>query len=418
MVLTKADGAGRAGDAIRMPAIDWMRAGAVLVIFIGHVARIFDFDPDGAIKNSDTSLAASVCLFFTLQWPVPLLFLLAGVSTGFSLRKRSARSFLGERVTRLVIPLLFGTAVLVPWIAYMSALNHASFDGSFWRWLPVHVQRTWDWLNMPHIRHGFVALYYTSWHLWFLGYLLIFSVCAAVAFRPGLRTDWFARLCARRFGLLALVLPLVVIKLALGARFPAYLDWSDTLVYFTLFTYGWLFMTDARCLRAVERQALPWLAVGCASFTLILGSYALGYLPRWLAHPSYSPDYLLYQVLCAINTWAWVLGVAGCGLRWLDFENAVLRYAGGAVLPFYVLHQVAIATIGALVVRWHAGIGVKALVISTAAFAATMLAYELGVRRIRPMRVLLGLKGTPAGELRRRVVGSPLFVTTEGGEPT
>ena len=388
MVLTAANTT--AGPGTRIHAIDWLRVLAVLVIFFGHVAHIFDFDLEAAIKNTQLSLVASAYLFFMLQWAVPLLFLLAGMSTWFSLRTRSSQSFLRERAHRLLIPLLFGSAVLIPWIAYMSALNHASFEGSYWRWFPVHFERTWESLREPRLHHGPIALYYTSWHLWFLGYLLMFSLCLLLCFRR-VRLTWFGALSNSRAGLIVLGVPIVIVKIALAASFPAYLDWSDTLVYFTLFIYGWLFMTDARWLRAVERQAVVWLTLACVSYGLILATYALGYLTRWLAHPSYAADYLLYQVLSSLNTWAWVLAMLGCGLRWLNFDNATLRYAGGAVLPFYILHQVAIATIGTVVVQWHAGVAMKAIVICAAAFTATLLTYEFLVRRSRPLRVLFGL---------------------------
>ena len=80
------------------------------------------------------------------------------------------------------------------------------------------------------------------------------------------------------------------------------MDWSDTLVFFILFTYGWLFMTNVRFLPAVRRQALLWLTIAIATFASLLATYALGYLPRWMAHPGYTPDYLLYQGLAALNT--------------------------------------------------------------------------------------------------------------------
>jgi len=160
----------------RIHAIDWLRALAVLAIFFGHVAYIFGVNVEATIKNAQTSVAVSVYGFFVFQWTVPLLFLLAGASSWFSLRRRSSRTYFRERLQRLLIPLLFGSAVLIPWIGYMSALNQASFEGPFWQYVPIHFERTWASSKTPQLHHGPIALYYTSWHLWFLGYLLIFSV--------------------------------------------------------------------------------------------------------------------------------------------------------------------------------------------------------------------------------------------------
>jgi glucans biosynthesis protein C len=380
------------GPQARLSAIDWLRALTVLAVFGFHVAHIFDFDPEGSVRNRDSSLGASVYLFFVLQWSMPLLFLLAGATSWFSLRRRSASAYLRERVQRLLIPLLFGTLVLVPWNGYMSALNHGTFSGPYWQFLPVHVERTWEWLARPAVHHGPIALYYASWHLWFLGYLLIFSAAAALWRRTPPRVWQPAVRAERSAGLLGLVAPIALVRVALTASFPAYLDWSDTLVYLIVFFYGWLFMSDERILRKIERQALVWLAVGCVSFAAILGAYALGYLPRWLAHPTYAPDYLLYQLLAALNLWAWVLAIVGCGLRWLNFDHAVLRYASEATLPFYILHQVAVLTAAVIIVEWPTGVAAKMAAISGVAFAVTMLTYELLVRRSAILRPLFGLR--------------------------
>ena len=277
----------------------------------------------------------------------------------------------------------------------MSALNQGNFEGSYWQFVPIHFARTWASLQAPQHHHGPIALYYTSWHLWFLGYLLVFSALSLALHRRPSRTPALLTLCDRRGALLLLVLPIVAVRMALGAAFPAYPDWSDTVVFFICFLYGRLFMTDARFLRAVERDRLVWLTVGSAGYALMLATFALGYLPRWYADPGYAPDYLLYQVLLAVNTWAWVLALVGGGLRWLQIDNPARRYAISAVLPFYVLHQVAIATIGTIVVEWNAGVAVKFVVISGAAFAATMATYECFVRRSRLLRVLFGLKAEP-----------------------
>ncbi len=376
----------------RIHAIDWLRVLVVLEIFLFHVLHIFDVDMEASIKNTETSIAASVFVFFSYQWSVHHLFLLAGSSNWFSLRSRSRQAYVGERVRRLLIPFLFGTVALIPWIGYMNALNHGSFDGPFWRYLPVHVERTWASLQTPQVYHGLIAFYYTSWHLWFLAYLFIFAACSFFLFPRDVRTSWLATRCERPVGLLLLVIPIAAVKLAVGPSFPAYLDWSDTLVFFILFTYGWLFMTNVRFLPAVRRQALLWLTVGIVTFASLLATYALGYLPRWMAHPGYTPDYLLYQGLAALNTWAWILAIVGCGLRWLEFDNAALRYLAPAALPIYILHQVPVATIGTIVVTWHAGIAVKVLTILIVAFIATMVTYEWLVRRNSLLRLLFGLK--------------------------
>lgn len=376
----------------RIHAVDWLRVLAVLVVFFGHIAHIFDVDATGSIKDVETSVAASVYVFFTIQWGIPLLFLLAGLSSWFSLRRRTHGEFVRERAERLLVPLVFGTIVLIPWNGYMNALNKGLYDGSFWGYLPLHLTRTWEWVSSPGIHHGLVILYYTSWHLWFLGFMLVYSICAVPFFRLDARHEWIGALSDRWWGLLALVVPLAVVRMAVGPAFPAYADWADTLTWFALFLYGWVLIQDERPLRRLERQAPVWLAGGTVTFAALMAAYPSGTLTYWMANPAYTPGYLAFQLLTALNMWVWVLALLGAGLRWLNVDSPFLHYAGQAALPFYMLHQVAVFTIGEAAVRWPIPMAAKALIIIVVAFASTMTVYELAVRRIAILQILFGLR--------------------------
>jgi glucan biosynthesis protein C len=73
-------------------------------------------------------------------------------------------------------------------------------------------------------------------------------------------------------------------------------------------------------------------------------------------------------------------------------------YANEAVLPFYVLHETVIVVVAYLVLSWPVAAGVQYGVIALISLAATLLAYDLGVRRSPLTRFLFGLKplGGPA----------------------
>ena len=391
----------------RLYAIDWLRLGAILAVFLCHVCHIFDLaarasdathDPSPSVRNVDSSIALSVYFFFVYHWVMQMLFLLAGMTAWCSLRSRRRGQYVRERVLRLLVPFVFGSLTLIPWNGYVSALNHASFSGSFWNYFPVHFERMWWALNLPRFHHGLIALYQTSWHLWFLAFLLIFALLAlplqlhleAQPFRRALIC--LGELADKPWGLAVLGLPIIAIKVSLNAAFPDYLDWSDTLVFLVLFIYGSLFMTDVRFTRAIARQANAWLIVGCIAFGNLLGAHVLGFLEQWMSHPQYSWSYSGYQLLVSIDTWAWVLAITGFGLRLLTFRSRFLDYANEAALPFYILHQPFVLTVAFVVVQYHMAIGWKALIISIAAFLTTILAYELVIRRSRVLRILFGMK--------------------------
>jgi fucose 4-O-acetylase-like acetyltransferase len=93
--------------------VDWLRILAVLLLFPFHTLRVFNSEPF-YVKASTLSSAADWVISFTGVWHMPLLFFLAGCSTYFALRKRTAGQYALERVKRLLVPLIFGIFVLVP----------------------------------------------------------------------------------------------------------------------------------------------------------------------------------------------------------------------------------------------------------------------------------------------------------------
>ncbi len=382
-------------------AIDWLRIAAILAVFFFHAAHIFDFDRTASVKNKDTSLALSVYVFFVYQWFMQLIFALAGASAWFSLRKRNPAGYLRERSRRLLVPFVFGSLVLIPWNGYMSALNHGTFHGSYWRFFPIHFQRVWTALQVPPLPYSPSVLFVTSWHLWFLGYLMVFSVLARPLFLfAGAQENRavFARAtfwCGEPWALCVLGSPILLIKLALDASFPSHTDWSEALVFATFYCYGWLFVAEPRFLSKVVDQAAGWLAVGCICLAMLSGAYAMGYLSGWMDKPAYTWDYSLYQIVAGVNTWAWVLAILGFGMRWLNSRNVVLEYASECMLPFYILHQTVILSLGFVVVQYSFGIFWKFLIITIGSLLTTLTVYEFALRRNNALRFVFGMKRLP-----------------------
>ena len=86
------------------------------------------------------------------------------------------------------------------------------------------------------------------------------------------------------------------------------------------------------------------------------------------------------------------MAILGLGSWYLNRNNKFLTHANEAVLPFYILHQTVIISIGFYIVQWDTRVGLKYLVISVTSFIAIMLIYELIVRRINPLRFLFGMR--------------------------
>ena len=86
------------------------------------------------------------------------------------------------------------------------------------------------------------------------------------------------------------------------------------------------------------------------------------------------------------------MALLGIGSRFLNYSNKFLGYANEAVLPFYILHQPVILSIGYFVVQWTLPIIAKYFIIASTSFIAIMVLYELLVRRINVLRFLFGMR--------------------------
>jgi peptidoglycan/LPS O-acetylase OafA/YrhL len=79
-------------------------------------------------------------------------------------------------------------------------------------------------------------------------------------------------------------------------------------------------------------------------------------------------------------------------MQYLAVRTARLDYASEAVLPFYILHQTVIVTVGYFVLQWALPDVLEWATVVVISFAVIMLLYEFIVRRFNMMRVLFGMK--------------------------
>ncbi len=104
------------------------------------------------------------------------------------------------------------------------------------------------------------------------------------------------------------------------------------------------------------------------------------------------PRELLMSPIRGIICWSHLVAICGFASRHLRFSNGFLRYANGAVLPFYILHQTVILTIGFYVIRLDTSLWLEYLIIAFSAFAVTLALYELLIKRFNVLRFLFGMK--------------------------
>jgi len=375
----------------RRPDIDWLRAVAVVLLVPFHAALIFTRGGINPIKSGETYAPLAFISGFMHQWHMPLLFVLSGVATCFALNRRSPGEYVKERTKRLLVPLVFGTFVLVPLCIYYERLNTGRFTGSY----PAFY---------PHFFNGVYPRGNFTWaHLWFIAYLFVFSLISLPLFvwlRKASGRRWVTRLatlCERRGGVFLLAVPIAVSEATLRARWPGFQnlinDWANFVTFDCLFILGFLLFSDTRFSRAVTRDWRIALILGIATASLRIGLAVTGNYPA----RGHSVARILMMALRGFNMWFWILAFLGMAARLLDFGNGVLRYVREASYPFYVLHYLALSVIGYHLVRWDVGVMSRYVVIVIASIVATTVAYDVLVRRTNVTRFLFGMRPKRVG---------------------
>ncbi|MEU9364342.1 acyltransferase [Streptomyces avermitilis] len=399
----------QAGQALpeRRPELDAIRMLVVFGLIFFHSALVFATDDDYYVKNSETTQVIMFLAGFAVVWAMPALFLISGLGSWYSLRRRGAAGFVKERLLRLGVPLVFATLLLNPlpqWLRLRSA--DPGYDESYLAFLPrfydVHVELA----EFPFLLQG---EYFETGHLWFVVLLLAFSLMLAMlalVFRvlpaDHLRpvADRLAQTTLRVRG--AILLPAVPLALlcALAGLEEDYAGWHRW-AYLVFFAAGCALAADDRVRTAMRRAAVPAGRLGAGLFALSGPGFAV-------ADEPFTETTALGMVTRALfGAAGWCLVVAILGH--LDRRRAVraagrtpdplpsgrrrvYAYLGAAVLPVYVLHQPVVVAVAYFVVGWNAPIPVEYAAIVIISLALTLSVYELLVRRTRVTRFLLGMR--------------------------
>jgi len=355
-------------------------------IFLYHSDRLFDYF-GWHIKNNVTNLASSIHIEVFNQFMMPVFFVVSGAAVYYSLRSRKAGGFIKERSLRILIPLvILGMFVIAPPQVYLERVFNGEFIGSFFQWYFPHYFEGLYGFGGNFAFHGL--------HLWYLMDLFIFSLILLPLFiRRGKTGESLLSRLATKFekpwALFLLFLPLAAIALLsdkIGLGFTRQMGGWDMLSYLLFFIYGYMITSNIRIQGIIKRYCSYTLIVAMVLSILVL-YFTFGYkLPDgfelWIGD----------RTVKTLLAWCWIISILGFGIRYLNFNNRFLGYASEAVLPFYILHQTTIVTIGFFVVQWSLSAVPKYFIVVIISFVTIMAIYDLLVRRINVLRFLFGMR--------------------------
>lgn len=369
----------RVAGAAREFGLDWLRVIAFLILIFYHTGMFFVPWP-WHVKNNEPSEGLTWFMMFFAGWRLPLLFFISGCGVSFALRRRTLSTFARERLRRLLLPLVFGMLVVVPPQVYFERLTEGVKFSGYLGFYPSVFK------FVPYPEGNF------SWHhLWFVAYILVFSLTLMPVFallrgeRGQAAISALAGACRRPGTIYLINLPSIAVALLLGPHWPTthnlIADWANLLGSLVTFLWGFVFASSPQLLEILERRRREWL-VGAVVLTVVF--YAVRGLKLHVG----------WVVGSSINSYfgmLWIFTLVGFARRHLSRDSAVLRYANEAVYPFYIVHQTITVSAGYVIADWELAPAIKLPLLAGVTFFGSWAVFEL-VRRTAVTRLLFGLK--------------------------
>lgn len=242
-----------------------------------------------------------------------LLFLLAGMSAKLSLKKRSRKKFITERVLKLLIPLIFGTAVIVPFLSYMADMT-AGYTGGYFEHYSVFFTKFTD---LSGYDGGF-----TVGHLWFLLYLFVIAAVALILDMlfgksiEKLKTENTHAIVA------------VILTLLAASVFHVKVGGKSILTYFLLYLLGFYVFSEEAVIDRLKKHTWIFLPI----FALSTAANVWVFIWSDLNVPA------LDTILTVISGSFGILFAISFGARFLNGSNKATRLLSSVSFPSYIVH--------------------------------------------------------------------------------
>lgn len=348
--------------------IDNLRWISILLLFPYHTCMIYNnFGENFYIKGENIPLLSGF-IQINYTWFMPLLFVIAGISTCYALERRTPKQYIKDRICKLFLPLISGILLIIPIQTFYAEKFHNGYNGGyFYQYILFFTKKT----DLTGYTGGF-----TPGQLWFILYLFIISLVAlpiAIKYKNSSK-----KVLANKLTVLK-ILPMFLIVWIMS--FILNISGKSFGEYFALFMIGYMVLSEDTIQMKLEKNR--WYLFGGFVTLTILN---LLFQNVW----NYSSG-IFYDIFSRFISWIGILAIIGVGKHYLDFHNKVTKYFTKSSFPIYIFHQSWIVLIAYYILKITSSIVIQVIVIISGSFILTILTYEI-FKRISATRFLFGIK--------------------------
>ncbi|MEG1004328.1 MAG: acyltransferase family protein [Clostridium sp.] len=352
--------------------LDNLRWVSIMFLFPIHTAVLYAPKGSHSFVFNSISENNGLLSFFLAITPtlMGLLFLIAGVTTGYSLNKRSYGQYVVERTKKLLIPFVTGITTIVPFMYYIVSLQGVENKGFI--------------MFMTSYLSDILGVVTKCEHLWFILCLYIVSILALI---------FIYTAASKNLKISINKMPMVVIIL-LGVPYlllGKFIEFGATVTLsgaFILLLIGYFFFRD----NAIEEKLVEksWFLVGVfillTTLNIIINN--AGYQTT-IGMINYKVSWL-FPYFGLIIQWFGILAVLSIGRKYLEFNNKFTKYFSEASFAIYIFHYPGLILAAFIFAPLVKNQLIQFLIINGVGFIFCILTYEV-VRRIPGVRLLFGI---------------------------
>lgn len=294
--------------------IDNMRWIIILLLIPYHAAMAWNIwgEPTYIFFESNKTIS-SIVVFFS-PYLMPLMFLIAGISTRLALQKRTIGQYVLERAKKLLIPFVFGTILIMPFMTYIADKFNCGYQGDLFQHYAIFFTKFTDLIGADG---GF-----SVGQFWFILYLFLISLIAIgiISLQRKIMRQKDADIPLILICLWGLPLPFLSELLSTGGKSLA--------EYTYIFLVGYYIFSNDDVISKVEKYKWIFLCIGLSATVCNV------YMFIW----SDTQRTLLNMTAKYISEWFMINAMLGVGKKYLNFGGKVSKYLSKRSYTFYIFH--------------------------------------------------------------------------------
>ncbi|GGK32369.1 hypothetical protein GCM10007962_28410 [Yeosuana aromativorans] len=318
----------------RLHALDSLRAIMMMLGIVLHSANTYvvaDYGASWPLKDPlSTSLYLDWISSSIHSFRMPIFFVVAGFFASLLFHERSSIKMIKNRTNRILLPFLVFVVLLWPLVIIAFTYSSIVFaNGNHPFTIAIELFSSLKAFIPGH-----------TMHLWFLYYLVLFSITSFIVGLAFKKLPWFTNksslvftfiiqrplLKLFLFSLVTFLILLIMNRSWVATSLSFTPDFNTFIFYAFFYFFGWILFKSKSYLNSFMTYDWIFTVLGIILFT----SYFL--------MDTSNMSLELIMAIKAVNVWLFIFGFTGLFIRYGSNHSAVMRYVSDSSYWVYLLH--------------------------------------------------------------------------------